>query len=98
MSLDFPLCPRCDGYVIEGTLKRTGMTLSSRCRCDDEPWERELEAELRERIGPLTECHPDPFGKAIIAHDIGDAMDLLVSRASKTQGGRVAQKAPASNK
>jgi hypothetical protein len=53
MSLDFPLCNRCDGYVIEGTLKRTGLTLSSRCRCDDQDWERELEAELRERSAIL---------------------------------------------
>lgn len=83
MSLDFPLCPRCDGYRIEGTLKRTGMTLSSRCRCDDQDWERELEAELRERAAALTTTRPDPFGKAMIAHDIADYCELIVRRAGR---------------
>jgi hypothetical protein len=47
MSLDFDTCLRCDGYIIEGTL-RTNRTLSSMCRCkrDDEgvltiPFERQ---------------------------------------------------------
>jgi hypothetical protein len=45
----FDICDRCDGYVISGTLKRTGMALNSRCRCNDEPWEQRVEQEIRER-------------------------------------------------
>jgi hypothetical protein len=49
MSLPFEECPNCWGYIIPGTLKRTGMTLSSRCRCNDEPCEQRVEQEFRER-------------------------------------------------
>jgi hypothetical protein len=51
MSLDFPLCETCRGYIIGGTLRRTAMTLSSRCRCDDSEGDKRVEAELRERRG-----------------------------------------------
>jgi len=65
MSLDFALCPKCDGYLIEGTYRRTGITLSSRCRCNDTEWDRQLEAEARERAAkPLPAAAypewPDP--------------------------------------
>lgn len=44
----------------------------------------------------LTECRPDPFGKAMIAHDIGDAMDRLVNLSSR--GAALPNKRAASNK
>lgn len=49
MSLDLHECARCDGYIIPGTLRRTGIALSSRCRCDDTDHDRQMEAEARAR-------------------------------------------------
>lgn len=61
MSLDFPICRTCNGYVIEGTLKRTGMTLSSRCRCQDDEHDQRVEAQMRKRAAePLPPAsYPD---------------------------------------
>ena len=48
-------------------------------------------------FGRLTETHPDPFGKAIIAHDIADYCDLIVRRASNTRDGERANNASPHN-
>jgi hypothetical protein len=45
-------------------------------------------------FGRLTECRPDPFGKAIIAHDIADYCDLIVRRANTRDGERANNASP----
>jgi hypothetical protein len=73
MSLPFAECPVCSGYIIEGTLKRTGMTLSSRCRCEDEPWEQRVEQEIRERQAqPL----PDEHLTATVERELRSTMQM----------------------
>jgi hypothetical protein len=56
VSLDHATCRACSGYIIEGTLRRTGIALSSRCRCDDDANDRRMEAEARARAAePLVD-------------------------------------------
>ena len=47
--LDWPVCETCRGYQITGTLRLGALSLSSRCRCSDEPHEAAVEAKQRAR-------------------------------------------------
>jgi hypothetical protein len=49
------------------------MTLSSRCRCEDEPWEQRVEQEIRERQAqPL----PDEHLTATVERELRSTMQM----------------------